>query len=119
MNRLIPDPTDSTKWIIGSAADAALGMQVGPSVLSNVHRAAACYGRACVMHNPSDHHMRGWDLNWRDDRGLMERICPHDIGHPDPDDLAYRRSVGAPWWLDVHGCDGCCRRSDEAEVQDG
>jgi hypothetical protein len=30
----------------------------------------------------------------------MERICPHGVGHPDPDDVFATDTV--------HGCDGCC-----------
>lgn len=41
-----------------------------------------------------------WPQHWRGDRHLMERICPHGVGHPDPDDI---NPDG------VHGCDGCCR----------
>jgi len=47
--------------------------------------------------------MRSFPQWWRSDRGIMERVCKHEIGHPDPD---------SPWppesaeW--VHSCDGCC-----------
>lgn len=75
--------------------------------LINVHSRDRCEGQACVIHNPSDHKMRDWPLNWRGDRGLMERICPHGIGHPDPDDLAYQDPDGSKA-IGVHGCDGCC-----------
>lgn len=76
--------------------------------LTGVHSPKACAGRECVIHAPTDHHMRAWELNWRDDRGIFERICPHGIGHPDPDQFAYWREKG---WkhAGVHGCDGCCR----------
>ncbi len=110
MSQMIPDPTDETVWFIGSAASAEFGIQVGDATLTNVHSGELCAGRFCVVHNPSPHHMREWRLNWRDDRGMMERICPHGIGHPDPDDLAYKTSVN-PWdaeYEGVHGCDGCC-----------
>ena len=53
----------------------------------------------CCIHNPSDHHMRTWPQHWRDDRGIMERICEHGCGHPDPDDKSLDR---------IHGCCGCC-----------
>jgi hypothetical protein len=74
-----------------------------------VHAASACQGRdiPCVIHHPGEHHMRGWELNWRDDLQLMERLCPHGLGHPDPDHLAYAMIAGAGW-QGVHGCDGCC-----------
>lgn len=88
-----------------------------------VHDPEACKGQHCCVHNPSDHHMKDWPLNWRGDKGIMERICPHGVGHPDPDDLAHRhrvaqqRSAGKAdsiYWLEdvntstIHGCDGCC-----------
>lgn len=78
-----------------------------------VHPREQCQGNAsvnvCVVHNPSVHHMRGWRLNWRDDRALMERICPHGIGHPDPDHMTYVKATGGDSALGVHGCDGCCQ----------
>jgi hypothetical protein len=80
------------------------------AMLTNVHERADCLG-ACPIHSPSDHHMRDWPLNWRDDRGLMERICPHGVGHPDPDHLAHTaalRGDEAAAVEGVHGCDGCC-----------
>lgn len=64
---------------------------------------------ACCIHKPSDHKMVSWRMHWRGDRGLMERVCPeHGTGHPDPDDIAYKRSVGQLNAADVHGCCGCC-----------
>jgi hypothetical protein len=68
-----------------------------------VHESDMCIGEYCTIHNKSDHSMRSFPQLWRGDRGIMERTCPHGIGHPDPD---------SPWppnsseW--VHGCDGCC-----------
>lgn len=67
--------------------------------LTAVHKPSKCVGDHCVIHRPSDHNMRSWPTHWRDDRGLMERICPHGVGHPDPDDTNLDH---------VHGCDGCC-----------
>lgn len=78
----------------------------GDDVLENVHPRELCEGRNCVLHNPSDHHMREWKLNFRNDTGQMERLCEHGIGHPDPDDLAYHTSIGRDF--SIHGCDGCC-----------
>ena len=76
---------------------------VGGQVLRNVHEPSKCIGQYCTIHNFSNHHMIDWPQNWRSDRGIMERICPHGIGHPDPDDpkcqYEYER---------IHGCDGCC-----------
>lgn len=78
-------------------------------LLNNVHAMDNCAGRPCVIHNPTDHHMRGWRLCWRDDRGIFERICEHGIGHPDPDQFDFWRERDAMSEA-THGCDGCCRR---------
>jgi hypothetical protein len=54
--------------------------------------------------------MSGFKQFMREDKSfLIERICPHGIGHPDPDSarfIAKQEGNGAIW---VHGCDGCCR----------
>lgn len=73
-----------------------------------VHRGDECKGRNCAVHNPSNHPLKDAPLNYRADRGIMERICEHGIGHDDPDDLNYRELVGDPDASGVHGCDGCC-----------
>ena len=94
------------------AAEPILGQQLGHTVL-RVHSRSKCEGRdtPCCIHDPSDHHMRTWEMNWRSDTGVMERICPHGIGHPDPDHMAYVLSAQGDEgrWQGVHGCDGCCR----------
>jgi hypothetical protein len=80
---------------------------VGQNIV--VHARNAGCDEQCVIHNPSDHVMKDFPTNWRADRGLMERMCPHGVGHPDPDDLAFKLKVDpeATHW-GVHGCDGCC-----------
>ena len=77
------------------------------AILTNVYPPTMCAGQYCVIHNPSNHRMRDWPLHWRNDRGIMERLCIHGIGHPDPDDVAYHMRNGDD--ISVHGCDGCCR----------
>lgn len=73
-----------------------------------MHTPDKCAGRPCCIHNPSNHHMRTWQMNYRTDKGTMERIClEHGVGHPDPDDAAYWESVGKPE-MNIHGCCGCC-----------
>ena len=70
-------------------------------------------GYHCVIHAPSNHTMRGFPTHWRQDIELMERICPHGVGHPDPDAIAYTRRVfgeQAAAMLRVHGCCGCCSK---------
>jgi hypothetical protein len=81
------------------------GTEAAPQEL-RVHRSETCVGSVCSIHRPSDHHMRAWPQYWRSDRHMMERICPHRIGHPDPDDPN-------PWR--DHGCDGCCSASGPLE----
>lgn len=83
--------------------------------IHNVHSAFQCEGRACVIHNPSDHVMRDWPHYWREDRALMERICEHGVGHPDPDDVAFKVSLGYGSEYATHGCDGCCRKDKNDE----
>ncbi len=82
-----------------------------------VHAKETCSGEFCCIHNPSQHHMSDWPLHYRNDRGIMERICKCGVGHPDPDDLAFRRSTAVALKLlgktgtfdeGVHGCCGCC-----------
>jgi hypothetical protein len=37
-------------------------------------------------------------------------VCPHGIGHPDPDSMEWLGRIGV---ADdgVHECDGCCQRT--------
>ncbi len=59
----------------------------------------------CPIHYPSYHALSHRPTHWRNDRGIMERICEHGVGHPDPDDIKVREG---DWTEGVHGCDGCC-----------
>ena len=80
------------------------------------HKKTLCKGQVCIFHNPTKHKMRDWPMNLRTDAWaspLIERICPHGVGHPDPDSVVFMdrnipekdRKNG----YSVHGCDGCCR----------
>lgn len=70
------------------------------------HPLDECVGMACVIHNPSGHHMDSWPAQWRS-AGVLVRICTHSLAHPDPDQfglwVAQQREH-----LVVHECDGCC-----------
>lgn len=89
-----------------------IALHDGPVLV--VHAPERCEGTSCCIHNPSSHEMREWPLLWRSDLGVMERRCEHGYGHPDPDDLAYRRRRFGPHYRgDVHGCDGCCPLDDQ------
>lgn len=87
------------------------GQQLGVGPVS-VHERGTCHGEFCSIHNPSDHPLKDAPLNWRGDRGLMERICACGIGHPDPDGLAFMEATDPEQYArqapDVHGCCGCC-----------
>lgn len=88
-----------------------------------VHDENACIGPFCTVHNPSDHPLRDAPLQWRADRGLMERRCGHGVGHPDPDDLAFKRLIMtesdfAARGFELHGCDGCCEVPDAPKIRE-
>ncbi len=73
-----------------------------------VHDPADCEGRGCGIHNhPSDHPLKEAPLNWREDSGILERICKHGVGHPDLDAALYLASIGKGV-ENVHGC--CAQR---------
>jgi len=99
---------------IGSARiprrPTAKGFDVSHNAVT-IHPPSRCAGFHCPWHNPSDHHMNTWTRTIRTDRhNLMERVCPHGIGHPDPDSLEWLGRIGVPD-DGVHTCDGCCQRS--------
>lgn len=72
-----------------------------------VHDKSVCHP-PCPFHAPSDHPLKDAPINIRIDKScLVERICPHGIGHDDPDSVAYLQAHGHTW-AGVHGCDGCC-----------
>lgn len=77
--------------------------------LVNVHDESKCDGRVCIVHSPTDHHMRDWPLHFREDRGIFERICPHGVGHPDFDQYEFWEETDQMWQA-AHGCDFCCAR---------
>lgn len=83
--------------------------------LRNVHRqGASCARYGCAVHAPSTHPMREWPLQWRGALQPMERVCRHGVGHPDPDDLAFRTRT-APFVMHPHSCDGCCSSTYDPE----
>lgn len=78
--------------------------ETGTGQFLKVHDKGKCGGEHCPIHNPSDHVLKDRPTHWRDDRGIMERICEHGVGHPDPDDNRVRSDP----YESIHGCDGCC-----------
>lgn len=97
------------KFVVEST-DSMYGAHYGWIALSTHAENEGCKDGCCI-HSPSDHSMKDFPMYWRADRVLMERTCPHGIGHPDPDDIAFKRVQHGGSVADaeaVHGCDGCC-----------
>jgi hypothetical protein len=112
-----------------SRSDFVIDVPVYPAgIEAAIHARQACHPELCLFHAPSEHPMADWPIVIRMDRigCLAERLCRHDVGHPDPDSLAYVESLvrrlGVERWgqtpekadrnaaaQGVHGCDGCCR----------
>lgn len=82
-----------------------------PGVLVT-HDATECALPFCCIHHPSEHPLASAPLRWRNDLQVMERVCVHGLGHPDPDSLDYVNAICgemAAAYACVHfPCDGCC-----------
>lgn len=81
------------------------------------HKKTACGTGVCAAHRPSKGNpFAKWKFFVRLDKyGIMERQCPHGVGHTDPDSIewahrVYDARIGAEnvSALGIHGCDGCC-----------
>lgn len=75
-----------------------------------MHSIRDCAHRKCVIHNRSLHHMRGWYATWNEDLKRVDRLCPHGLDHPDPDQFPFWEERGLSF-LAIHDCDGCCAPS--------
>lgn len=89
----------------------------GTQRFTNIHLLSACEGENCIVHNPTwcPANKGDWPYSFRAD-GRIERICPHGIGHPDPDQVNFLISQDPAHyggWVDVHGCDGCCYSEED------
>lgn len=87
-------------------------MSLGDEYLVNVHNMAYCDGEFCAIHNPSEHPLNKSPRRF--ENGIILRICPHGVYHPDPDALHWaERTFGRATALSrgQHGCCGaqCCR----------
>lgn len=83
------------------------------SMLRHTHDPDVCAHRVCVLHNTTKHHMSDWPMDWRGDRGILERTCEHGVGHYDPDQVPYWKETDQMWQT-VHGCCGCCAPPEDA-----
>lgn len=104
---------DEGYWVV--AIDPVTGDKYGE--LTNVHSPRACADAlGCGIHNrPSNHALKDAKMLWRNDRGILERLCEHGVGHPDADSAAYLASIGRSN-DNIHGCDGCCIGKPESEA---
>jgi hypothetical protein len=63
--------------------------------LYGVHREEKCSGDPCVLHNPSDHDLRDWSLQWIEG-GFVRVNTATDEGRDDPDVAAFRKARSGP-----------------------
>lgn len=76
--------------------------RTGTGQLLSTHDRLRCVWKWCVIHSPMPGPWDGWPTHWRTDRRIMERMCPHGVGHP----AAEEYMIHAEGAL-IHGCDGC------------
>jgi hypothetical protein len=78
-----------------------------------IHSRTTCEG-ACPFHNPSGHAMRDWPMLIRE-TALVERMCAHLVGHPDPDSVKWMNERHGQGTWGAHGCDLCCVKAGNEE----
>lgn len=57
-------------------------------IITGVHSKTDCSGK-CVIHNPSDHLLRGVHLDFDYNVNCFTRTCKHRVVHQDPDERGY------------------------------
>lgn len=73
------------------------------------HEPGECPESICVFHKRTNHHLRHFRQRWNLGLGMMERVCTHNVAHPDPDDISIRSGQNDG----KHSCDACCIRFAE------
>lgn len=83
----------------------------------NTHAVDECAGTWCAIHKPQPGPWQEWPRMWREDRGIMERVCPHGVGHPIAEmyDWAIENNRGFDL---IHGCCAECVCSPRAAKRD-
>ena len=76
-----------------------------------IHDQSKCAGRHCVIHDPSNHHMRNLPLVWNSMYRRTERICSCGARHPDPDHIEYVRITKGDTAAAQAATHVCCSRS--------
>lgn len=72
-----------------------------------VHTRTPECDNGCVIHNPTSQNS-DWPTHWREDRKIMERICPCGVGHPDPDGLRFIERMYGRLRMELEAIHGCC-----------
>lgn len=76
------------------------------------HAQWSCIGDFCVVHRPMPGPWQDWPTRWRQDRGIMERVCPCGVGHPASEEYQ--------WGGDMeHGCCGVHTCWVDQDIIDG
>lgn len=82
----------------------------------NIHQVSpACIAQGCMIHNPDEEwvgNREDWPYFPRAD-GRMERLCPHGVGHSDPNNTRWLQKIAPHLAPGIHGCDGCCRTPND------
>lgn len=67
------------------------------------HVSTECFGNWCCIHRPMPGPWTWWPRYWREDKRIMERICPCGIGHPVAEMYDWAVGTGQAELL-VHTC---------------
>jgi hypothetical protein len=70
------------------------------------HPRTACLGTWCCIHAQMPGPWSAWPRLWREDMGIMERVCPCGVGHPVAEMYEHAIFLNREYML-VHGCCGC------------
>lgn len=88
-------------------------------ILAGCHQWEEACEDGCVIHKQLDHPMKGQRTHWRGDRQMMERICRHGIGHPDPFQVKYWQRTLTPEQVAVEMVHGCCGDKECCTLYEG
>jgi hypothetical protein len=82
-------------------------------------KTADCMELGCVVHNPTDPHA-DWPTHYDWKTGVMFRICPCGLFHPDKDDIAFRKRLHAAGWTQhsaghMEDVPCACTKADEPD----
>lgn len=67
------------------------------------HERTQCLGQWCAIHQPMPGPWADWPRFWRDEIGILERICPCRIGHPVAEMYSWAVATGRGAML-AHRC---------------